>query len=143
MNIEQNNKYVELADILDDRKNPLPEDFEGRLYDVLIGVNAADAKEWYGGGVSPIISIDRAMKFVERVASDAVKKRFEPNLDFKILWAATTALELSRIYKPELIPLGMISTILRANVFEAQRDELEKAQAETASASYNGSRSFH
>jgi hypothetical protein len=106
-------------------------------------VNAADAKEWYGGGVSPTISIDRAMKFVERVASDAVKKRFEPNLDFKILWAATTSLELSRIYKPELIPLGMISTILRANVFEAQRDELEKAQAETASASYNGSRSFH
>lgn len=43
-------------------------ELHGAILDALIGVDAADAKRWYGSGRLPTQSLDEALAFAERVA---------------------------------------------------------------------------
>jgi len=107
------------------------------LFSEFIGVNAPDAKEWYGGGVNVLKSIDRCAEFINRIASPAVKAQFGGDLvAFRVIWSAFTSLEYTQFHDLTKVPPLAVATVIRANIME-QNMELQEAILQAAGTTVN------
>lgn len=118
-----NEKHVNLVKVLDafaaDSAHVDQHELVANLYNEFIGVNAADAKEWYGSGTNILGSIDAAAKFADRIASPAVRAHIgADNIGFKVLYSTVVTLRDLGKYNVDKIPAVMLSCIIRANIME-------------------------
>jgi len=91
---------------------------EGDIFGALIGVDAIDAKEWYGGGISILASVERAFELVDRVALDLVIRMTRigdgsGELQIEEVWFADSGVEVIDPFNP-LLPAQPALAILAA-----------------------------
>lgn len=124
---------VKLINDLDSYANgegPDEFDIQVNLLQEFIPVDAPDAKQWYGAGGNVLESIDETIKFVDRIASPAVKAHIgADNIGFKTLYSTVVTLRQLGKMDASRIPAVMISCIIRANVYENARLEAQKSKS--------------